>query len=640
MALVAAAVASPSMASLRYCCPAPTMCCGRDGGGGALVSGLWKQASCRGWQGLIGPSLGRGMLSRFLAEPVEQSAAKRRDEGWQVNVAADQSGSKPDASERSEKCGYHPLEELSKLEKEEMLAANGRPTAAAIARTVAEVNWYAAIFASLVSDEDPVFGTEVQYLVDEHGDLYFEMNDDNEFLSNLSSAQTSTVLIGFRSMDEVQLAHLIEEEGDDDDEDISDFDEEDGSNGGSSDDDLEDFNVQFWDEGLPGVADAFQGSLSPESLGALNVWGGSETLTWVHPLDFATKMAQAAAADHIEDFARPSKRLTVKGVVRRITDEEETYVRSLWFDRFLWDEDNEEEEEEEEEVEQSGERLREPGTAQDTQAHLKLVDRPTSATKELHQAPVGKIVTDPASSDTKKVAKNKIERRMQEVISSEIAESATAEASGTSTSDSTNGSDVTRRDRSAGSPRVWLRNGQAADMGSETESSETDDEDHERSENSEVEEDDTIMEWTVEVNGEVGTSFYKLEMMSLQLDSFSGVQASIDIQAFCDSEPDILAHSAAAIAERVNSAGSKTDRALKALCKRERGLNVEEVSVIGIDSLGVDLRVSCGIEVQTLRFQFARRATSEKNAEQLLDQLINPRFSHKRPRKSQQPPRR
>jgi hypothetical protein len=233
---------------------------------------------------------------------------------------------------------------------------------------------------------------------------------------------------------------------------------------------------------------------------------------------------QAAAADHIEDFARPSKRLTVKGVVRRITDEEETYVRSLWFDRFLWDEDNEEEEEEEEEVEQSGERLREPGTAQDTRAHLKLVDRPTSATKELHQAPVGKIDTDPASSDTKKVGKNKIERRMQEVISNEIAESATAEASGTSTSDSTNGSDVRRRNRSAGSPRVWLRNGQAADMGSEIESSETDDEDHDRSENSEVEEDDTIMEWTVEVNGEVGTSFYKLEMMSLQLDSFSGVQ--------------------------------------------------------------------------------------------------------------------
>lgn len=34
-----------------------------------------------------------------------------------------------------------------------------------------QVNWYAAIFASLVSDEDPVFGTEVQYLVDEHGGL-------------------------------------------------------------------------------------------------------------------------------------------------------------------------------------------------------------------------------------------------------------------------------------------------------------------------------------------------------------------------------------------------------------------------------------------------------------------------------------
>jgi hypothetical protein len=71
MALVAAAVASPSMASLRYCCPAPTMCCGRDGGGGALVSGLWKQASCRGWQGLTGLSFGRGMLSRYTFDLVE-----------------------------------------------------------------------------------------------------------------------------------------------------------------------------------------------------------------------------------------------------------------------------------------------------------------------------------------------------------------------------------------------------------------------------------------------------------------------------------------------------------------------------------------------------------------------------------------
>jgi hypothetical protein len=41
------------------------MCCGRDGGGGALVSGLWKEASCRGWQGLTGLSSGRGMLSRY-----------------------------------------------------------------------------------------------------------------------------------------------------------------------------------------------------------------------------------------------------------------------------------------------------------------------------------------------------------------------------------------------------------------------------------------------------------------------------------------------------------------------------------------------------------------------------------------------
>lgn len=56
-------------------------------------------------------------------------------------------------------------------------------------------------------------------------------------------------------------------------------------------------------------------------------------------------------------------------------------------------------------------------------------------------------------------------------------------------------------------------------------------------------------------------------------------QKSIEIQDFCNGQPDILAHSAAAIMERVNQGGSKTERALKALCRRELGLEVEVCSI-------------------------------------------------------------
>jgi hypothetical protein len=56
------------------------------------------------------------------------------------------------------------------------------------------------------------------------------------------------------------------------------------------------------------------------------------------------------------------------------------------------------------------------------------------------------------------------------------------------------------------------------------------------------------------------------------------LQKSIEIQDFCNGQADILAHSASAIIERVNQGGSKTDRALKALCRREKGLEVEVYS--------------------------------------------------------------
>lgn len=56
-----------------------------------------------------------------------------------MNVAADHSGSKPEAHKRRGKWGYHPLEGLTKHEREAMQAGNGRPSDADVARTITEV---------------------------------------------------------------------------------------------------------------------------------------------------------------------------------------------------------------------------------------------------------------------------------------------------------------------------------------------------------------------------------------------------------------------------------------------------------------------------------------------------------------------
>lgn len=49
----------------------------------------------------------------------------------------------------------------------------------------------------------------------------------------------------------------------------------------------------------------------------------------------------------------------------------------------------------------------------------------------------------------------------------------------------------------------------------------------------------------------------------------------IDLQEFQDAEPDVLANSASAIIERFNEYGTECNTALKALCRRRKGLAVE-----------------------------------------------------------------
>ncbi|ONK72420.1 uncharacterized protein A4U43_C04F19250 [Asparagus officinalis] len=128
--------------------------------------------------------------------------------------------------------------------------------------------------------------------------------------------------------------------------------------------------------------------------------------------------------------------------------------------------------------------------------------------------------------------------------------------------------------------------------------------------------------------GYASSTLYKLEIMSVDLFSIYGVQSTISSQDFQDAEPDLLAQSASAIIKRFNE-GMQCSTALKALCRRRKGLVIERANLIGVDSLGFDVRVSSGMEVQTLRFSFNARATSESAAEKKIKRMLFPRQQRK-----------
>ncbi|KAI9073540.1 hypothetical protein K1719_044488 [Acacia pycnantha] len=131
------------------------------------------------------------------------------------------------------------------------------------------------------------------------------------------------------------------------------------------------------------------------------------------------------------------------------------------------------------------------------------------------------------------------------------------------------------------------------------------------------------------------TSFFKLEMVKIQLFAANGHPADLEVEDYMKAQPDAIAHSASKIISRLKADGEKTAQALKSLCWRCKGIQVEEAQLICVDSLGVDLRVCSGTQVQTLRFAFKKRATSEYSAERHLNDLLFPRSQQKQQKMKQ-----
>lgn len=121
-------------------------------------------------------------------------------------------------------------------------------------------------------------------------------------------------------------------------------------------------------------------------------------------------------------------------------------------------------------------------------------------------------------------------------------------------------------------------------------------------------------------------TLYRLEIVKIELHSMYGYQSEISVLDFQDAEPDILAHSSSAIVERFNQFIGDD---LKALCKK-KGLYAEGAYLVGVDSLGMDVRVLSGAEVKTHRFPFKVQADTVNAAQKQIWQLLFPRSRRKK----------
>lgn len=428
---------------------------------------------------------------------------------YQIRASGEQLGS---GSERNEKPLYHPSEEIG--ESALLESGDARLTAAETTRTIVEVNSKATLmFTGMVDDEvhHNIFWPELPYVTDEYGNIYFQVNNDEDVMQSLTSEDNFVqVIVGFDTLEMIKEMELsnpseIDFGFDDFEDEDSDFDDEDDDDDDEDNDDGED--EKYEKDWVAIMEDDEDEDDSDETIGD---WAKLDTMRSSHPMYFAKKLAEVVSDNPIDCMDQPPAGIAIQGLLRPAFIEEHSVIR--------------------------------------------------------------KHISEHQSSNVADVngAGNIVEGEDQRIINGHGHE--------------------------PGSPKdgkIWAE---------------------------ELEKDESLKS---------GTSFYKLEMVKVQLISAHGHQTVVDVEDFGRARPDAIAHSAAKIISRLKAGGEKTTQALKSLCWRCKNIQVEEATLIGIDSLGFDLRVCSGTQIQTLRFAYNTRATSEYSAERQLNDLLFPRIHHK-----------
>ncbi|KAK4436268.1 hypothetical protein Salat_0790500 [Sesamum alatum] len=398
---------------------------------------------------------------------------------------------------------YHPFEEIA--ESELLRNGDARLTPAQTTRTIIEVNSKATLlFSGLVNEDgDNIFWSDLPYVTDEHGNIYFRVKNDEDILQNLATEETFVqVIIGLDSAEMIsEMEALGHSEIDFGIEELENEDSYDDDNDEDADDDGEDED-NYEKDWVAILDEEDQGEEFDEPLGD---WAKLETMGSSHPMYFAQKLAEVVSDAPLDYMDQPSTGLALQGLLRPAFVEEHSVIQKHT-----------------------------SGT------ECNDIDANHIAGKQIQEG----VLQINGQGKEKELAQGNVSRA------------------------------------------------------------------------EELEKDETLG------NGYV---FYELEMIKIELISPLGDQSFLEIEDFRRARPDAIAHSAAKIISRLKAGGEKTTRALKSLCWRCKGIQVEECVLIGVDSLGFDLRVCSGRQVQTLRFAFKKRASSEYSAERQLNDLLFPK---------------
>uniref|UniRef100_A0A0D9V924 DUF2470 domain-containing protein n=1 Tax=Leersia perrieri TaxID=77586 RepID=A0A0D9V924_9ORYZ len=216
-----------------------------------------------------------------------------------VCVAADYSDSVPDSKYTRDR-GYHPLEEVKERPKKKELSLTDVETA----RTVVEANSKGLlVFPARVHNEPHghVAWSDFQYIVDDYGDIFFQVPDSENILEDDAANNPVTVLIGM-----------------------------DGPVIGETSVVTSDFSDYMDVENFVDMPDENYSKIDTEITDTLIEWGMPETMRAIHPIYFAKCLTKVVHDNHGEKMDSPSNGVSIVGYLRPAFIEEESYLRSLF----------------------------------------------------------------------------------------------------------------------------------------------------------------------------------------------------------------------------------------------------------------------------------------------------------------------
>ncbi|KAK6930609.1 hypothetical protein RJ641_004703, partial [Dillenia turbinata] len=218
-----------------------------------------------------------------------------------VWVAADYPDSISDACGYMKHHGYHPLEEL----KTHRQMRETNLTRAEIARTTVEANSSAfLIFPAMVHCEphNHVSWAEFPYIIDDYGDIFFEIFDTENILLDREASNPVNVFIGM-DIPPYESRRVAAEYN--------------VSSSSATDD-------------PPYDDDDFIEVVDPVAVDIPVDWGMPDTSSLVHPIYFAKCLTKAVAVDYAKKMDYPSNGVSILGCLRPAFVDEESYLRRLF----------------------------------------------------------------------------------------------------------------------------------------------------------------------------------------------------------------------------------------------------------------------------------------------------------------------